>query len=158
MDFCAAHSVDPDDTTTNLVPHLQVFARRIRDGRLSSSRRAVRADTVANALRNVGQTHARLGSLDIQNDPTGRVDLRLSRQLRYYDKEDNPPRRVKPVPISVVASVVRRSHADHELDAASHAIADMICLGFFFLCRPGEHTLTNDNIPFTLRDVNLYRQ
>jgi hypothetical protein len=37
------------------------------------------------------------------------------------------------------------------------AIADMICLGFFFLCRPGEHTLTKDNTPFTLNDVTLYR-
>jgi len=64
---------------------------------------------------------------------------------------------VKPVPISVVASVVRHAYSDQELDPATQATADMTCLGFFFLCRPGEHTLTTDNTPFTLRDVTLYR-
>ncbi|MEA3642884.1 MAG: hypothetical protein VBE63_23510 [Lamprobacter sp.] len=83
--------------------------------------------------------------------------MRLSRQLRFYAKEDDPPRRVKPVPISVVASVVRHAYSDQELDPATQATADMTCLGFFFLCRPGEHTLTTDNTPFTLRDVTLYR-
>ena len=37
------------------------------------------------------------------------------------------------------------------------AIADMICIGFFFLCRPGEHSLSTDNTPFCLQDVTLYR-
>ena len=35
VEFCATHNLDPDDTTTDRIPYLQVFARRIRDGRLA---------------------------------------------------------------------------------------------------------------------------
>jgi hypothetical protein len=37
------------------------------------------------------------------------------------------------------------------------AILDMAIIGFFFLCRPGEHTKTRDNTPFKLQDVTLFR-
>ena len=36
------------------------------------------------------------------------------------------------------------------------AIADMTCLGFYFLLCPGEHTHSADNTPFTLQDVAIY--
>jgi hypothetical protein len=39
----------------------------------------------------------------------------------------------------------------------TQCIADMICLAFFFLLRPGEYTgTTGDNCPFLLRDVQLF--
>ena len=149
--------MDPYDTSTNLIPYLQVFARRIRDGRLSSSHRSVRADTVSNALRNVGQAYARLGTPDVRNDVTGRIDIRIARQIRFYSKQDDPPRRVKPVPISVVTAIVEHAFYTETTADDFIAIADMICLGFFFLCRPGEHTFTQNNTPFKLEDVTLYR-
>ena len=34
-------------------------------------------------------------------------------------------------------------------------IADMIMIGFFFLCYPGEHTVTFDNKPFKLLNVQF---
>ena len=34
-------------------------------------------------------------------------------------------------------------------------IANMICIGFFFLCQPGKHSLSTDNTPFCLQDVTL---
>ena len=40
--------------------------------------------------------------------------------------------------------------------AGEQAFADMTCLGFCFLLRPGEHTgTTNDNAAFTLGDVSF---
>lgn len=40
---------------------------------------------------------------------------------------------------------------------ANFAIADMICLAFFFLLRPGEYTSASaDSAPFTLHDVQLF--
>lgn len=40
---------------------------------------------------------------------------------------------------------------------ANQAIADMICLAFFFLLRPGEYTGTkSDTTPFTLNDVQCW--
>ena len=32
----------------------------------------------------------------------------------------------------------------------------MITIGFFFLCRPGEHTITSDNEPFKMSNVQFY--
>jgi hypothetical protein len=57
----------------------------------------------------------------------------------------------------VVSAVVHHAYHDDDTPEDFAAIADMICLGFFFLCRPGEHTLTTDNTPFKLEDVTLYR-
>ena len=37
------------------------------------------------------------------------------------------------------------------------ALPDMICLGFFFMLWPGEHTKSEDNTPFKLEDVKLYQ-
>jgi hypothetical protein len=37
------------------------------------------------------------------------------------------------------------------------ATADMAVIGFFFLCRPGEHTKNKTNTPFNLCDIRLYR-
>jgi hypothetical protein len=45
------------------------------------------------------------------------------------------------------------------LTATAHtqAVADMICLAFFFLLRPGEYTGTpSDTTPFTLQDVQCW--
>ena len=98
-----------------------------------------------------------MGARDVRNDPTGKLDLRLSHQIRFYDKQDPPARRVKPIPISVVATVVHYAYQHDNSPDDITTIADMICLGFFFLCRPGEHTRTANNTPFALEDVILYR-
>jgi hypothetical protein len=41
--------------------------------------------------------------------------------------------------------------------AVNQAIADMICLAFFFLLRPGEYTGTSSETqPFTFQDISFY--
>lgn len=41
--------------------------------------------------------------------------------------------------------------------SGTQCIADMACIAFFFLLRPGEYTgTTGDNAPFRLRDVQLF--
>jgi hypothetical protein len=50
----------------------------------------------------VGQGFARLGAPDPRLNSTGGIDFRLQRQLRGYAQADPPPRRVKPIPISVI--------------------------------------------------------
>ena len=151
VEFCAAHSVDPwfpqgDDP----IPYLQVFAARYRDGRLAPRGNPVRSGSVADALRSIGQAYASLGSPDIRLDATGSLDFCLSRQLRSYTKEDPPSKRVKPVPIQVVMSVLTAAYDPAHVDPGFRAVADMICLGFYFMLRPGEHTYAANNTPFTL--------
>ena len=50
--------------------------------------------------------------------------------------------------------MVSSNHPDH----LSQAIADMICIAFFFLLRLGEYSISSsDSVPFRLADVQLFR-
>ena len=134
---------------------LQVFAVRYRR-RLGPTGDPVRSTTVADALRSIGQTMARMGATDLRLASNGKLDFRLARQLRSYSRQDPPPHRVKPIPIVIVKQVAISAAASGA--PADLAIADMIILAFFFLLRPGEYTGTNnDDTPFRLCDVVLTR-
>jgi hypothetical protein len=152
-----AHNIDPYlRTWTDPVPILQIFGERYRDGRLAPLKQSVKARTVEDALRAVGQAHARLGVPDPRKDNFGAIDFRIQRQIKSYHKVDDPPRRVKPIPVTIILYILAQAFGvprnDEEL-----AIADMIVIAFFFLLRPGEYTgTTADDTPFRLEDVALY--
>ncbi len=155
-DFCISLHCDPYlSTIDDPIPLLQIFADRYRMGTLAPSRTAVRSRTVEGALRAVGQTFASLGSPDPRLLPSGKLDLRLSRQLSAYSKRDPPPHRVKPVPLPII------THAAQQCLRAnlpeSNAIADMLLLGFFFLLRPGEYACTSnpESCPFRVCDTHI---
>ena len=110
-----------------------------------------------NALRAIGQTLASLGRDDPRLLPSGKLDLRLQRQLKAYSKQDPSPARVKPIPFAIIAHAAHLCHlanTDH-----SRTVADMLILGFYFLLRPGEYAYTDnpDSSPFRLCDVHLMR-
>lgn len=155
--YCAEIRLDPtlQGIQDHPIPFLQVFAYRYRHGQINTSRRQVRSRTVENALRSIGQTLATLGSPDPRYTVTGKIDFRLQRMLAAYTRLDPPPNRVKPVPIPVLQHIMHqavRSQAVPDL-----AFADMLCLAFFFLLRPGEYTGTvSDTQPFLLQDLTLY--
>ena len=96
-----------------------------------------------------------MGARDPRLDVHGNTDFRLSRLLRLCSKQDPPSDRVKPIPIQVVKRAVDTAYR-HQNEGHT-AVADMMCIGFFFLMRPGEHTFTRDNTPFKLADVRLFR-
>ena len=75
--------------------------------------------------------------------------------LAGYSKHDSPPARVKPIPVPILRHVLAQAHlADNP---ATLACADMMCLAFFFLLRPGEYTGTvTSTQPFQLRDVRFF--
>jgi len=86
---------------------------------------------------------------------SGKLDIRLSRQLSAYKKEDPPPHRVKPIPLPIIgyaADMCRLANTPY-----SNALADMLLLGFYFLLRPGEYARTTNTeaSPFRLCDVHL---
>ena len=75
--------------------------------------------------------------------------------FQSYEKEDPPPTRVEPLPVELIELAVQACRASNtEKDTC---IADMITIGFFFLCRPGEHTVTFDKEPFKLSNVQFYQ-
>ena len=49
------------------------------------------------------------GATDPRLDRMGKVDFRLRRQLTCYEKEDPPPTRVRPVPITLLLDMHKRS-------------------------------------------------
>jgi hypothetical protein len=109
---------------------------------------------VEDAVRSIGQTFAAVGSLDPCLTPAGKHDFRLRHQFNAYAKVDPPPKHDKPIPLPILQHVMRL--ANHTTNDALLAIADMICIAFFFLLRPGEYTVApSENTPFCLTDVKL---
>ena len=74
-----------------------------------------------------------------------------------YRKTDDPPTRVKPIPVQVLERIM--SLAQNSVNAPlTVAQADMIGLAFFFLLRPGEYTddSSAESTPFRLRNVQIF--
>lgn len=156
--FCCSLHQDPTlQAVDDPIPLLRLFARRYRTGIIAPSGGPVRSRTVEEALRAVGQTIATLGSRDPRLQPSGKLDIRLARQLKAYKRVDPPPHRVKPVPLPIITHAAQLCRLANT--AQAHTIADMLLLGFYFLLRPGEyaHTDNPDSTPFRLCDVHLLR-
>ena len=155
--FCYSLDVDPfvrdfDDA----VPLLQVLGQRYRDGRLAPNKHPVRARTVEDALRAVGQKFSSLGAKDIRHNQAGNNDFRIVRQIGCWKKQDSPPTRVKPVPITMILHLIATAFGAARI-TSTMAVVDMIIIAFYFLLRPGEYTGTSiDDAPFLLEDVGLY--
>jgi hypothetical protein len=125
-----------------------------RNGVIAPSGYSVRARTVEDAVRAVGQTFAAVGSQDPRLNSHGKIDFRLQRQISRYKKQDPLPNRVKPIPAPILRQVL--AVALMGTSYANIAVADMIALAFFFLLRPGEYTGSkSESEPFRLADAQL---
>ena len=155
-EYCADLGVDPylsDTQQHTRVSLLQVFASRLRDGSLAPSNHGLRAGTVADYLRTVGEEVSMVGThSDPRFDQTGQPVLVLRQQQRSFHREDPPPEKVKPIPVQLLRHAVQQCQADE----FQRATADLLIIGFFYLLRPGEHCHnSNNNHPFRLRDVSF---
>jgi len=75
--------------------------------------------------------------------------------LAGYARTDSPPTRVKPIPVPILRHALQI--AVHSGSAYDLARADMTCLAFFFLLRPGEYAGDTPTAhPFLLRDVRFF--
>jgi hypothetical protein len=158
LEFCNSLQQDAYlQETQDPIVLLRLFAKRYRTGELAPSGAPVRARTVENAVRAIGQTLAALGCDDPRLLPSGKLELRLQRQLKAYGKLDSPPNRVKPIPFAIIAHAAHLCHLANT--DRSQTIADMILLGFYYLLRPGEYACTDnpESAPFRLCDVHLLR-
>jgi hypothetical protein len=96
-----------------------------------------------------------VGSPDPRFTRQGHLDFRLKRMLSCYSKRDDPPSRVKPIPVPILRHVMAQAALSQ--DSTQQAFADMICLAFYFLLRPGEYTAAGAaSHPFTLADLQLF--
>ena len=104
----------------------------------------------------MGQAYTALGSPDPRLNPHGHVDFRLTALFSAWKRHDEPPTRVKPLPLSVVATVAHM--ATQEGTPMALASADCLVIGFYFLLRPGEYTGSPgpaDGL-FRLQDVQFW--
>jgi hypothetical protein len=96
---------------------------------------------------------ASLGAPDPRLDSTGSLHYILQKQLWGYTHQDPAASCVKPILFAIVEHLQQ-----HAATPIAIAVANMDILGFFFLLRVGEHTVsssTSDTQPFTLQDVIL---
>ena len=163
LQFCTECRLDPFlANITDPVPYILVFAQRYRDGRLALSGKPVSAKCVSDVIRSVGQTFAGLGAKDPRLSAIdGKLDFRLRRQARFWGKQDPPPARVKPLPVTIVLFLVNLAYQPQGNPnlprEQSRAYADMICLAFYYLLRPSEYSHPDASASvFTLDDVHCY--
>ena len=135
------------------IPFLQVFAHRLRHGRLTTSRRPVQSKRVQAYLRTVAE-EIRLGSkwrLDPRYGNNLSQHLELALLSRSYSKQDPPPKKVKPVPLQLPL------HACLPQDTAfACARTNMTIAGYYYMLRPGEYTFCRkNNHPFRLQDITF---
>ena len=159
--FCHTYKIDPHlqdpEAREDPRPFLELFALLYRRGIVSPSCKPVRSKRVANALCAVGQAFTRVGSPDPRKGPDGKLEPRLASLLQSFDKEDALPARVRPVPVTLVLWLLTNAYHSPSPSPSACALADMICIAFYFLLRPGEYTgTTNDDAAFTLADVRLF--
>jgi hypothetical protein len=102
----------------------------------------------------VGQTLASMGAPDPCLTPAGKHEFHLGRLFAAYAKKDGPPVHVKPVPIQVIQHTLALATTSPSAD--NLAMANMILIAFFFLMQPGEQTVTKDNTPFKLHNIQLH--
>ena len=63
------------NTSTNFVPYLQVFGQRIRDGRLTTSRKPAQSGSVSDTLQAVSQAYKWMEAPDIHIDSHGNINF-----------------------------------------------------------------------------------
>ena len=156
---CAEFGIDPFLKCYNdPIPHLATFAERYKSGAIAPKGKPVTADYVSDILCSIGQAFSSVGTPDPRMSTIdGKIDFRLRRQKRSWKKGDAPPKRVKPCPITIVIWLLNRAYDSDISNHSDMSMADMICIAFFFLLRPGEYTgITTDDAAFSLNDVYLY--
>ena len=89
-------------------------------------------------------------------DYDGKLDIRLRRLFKFWENDDAPPKRVKPLPVTLVTYLINHAYSTTlPMSFKSRALADSVCLAFYYLLRPSEYS-GNDKQAFTLGDVHLY--
>ena len=157
LEFCADLRVDLNVLPDDPIPLLQVFAQRLRSGTIAAGRRPLRTRTVEDTVRSVGQTYASVGSPDPRMNVRGALDFRLTSLYQAWAKVDDPPSRVKPLPLTLLTHVVNLAGRDQRPFAS--VVSECLVFGFYFLLRPGEYLgIPNNELDtlFRLKDLQFW--
>ena len=141
-------------------PHLQLLCSicpQSTDRKITLSRNPYQLGTVETALCTIDQTIALLGPNphDPHLQPNGKLIFALKCQFQSYENEVPPATCVEPLPVELIELVVQACHASYLEN--NICIAIIITSSYFFLCCLREHTVTFDNEPFKLSNVQVYK-
>ena len=87
----------------------------------------------------------------------GNLDFRLTSLYQAWSKTDDPPSRVKPLPLGLLRQTVQLALTENTL--AALAAGDCLVIGYFFLLRPGEYIglpVEATDTLFRLKDLQLW--
>ena len=87
--------------------------------------------------------------------PNGKLIFALKSQFQSYKKEDPLPNCIQPISVELIKLALQAYHTSNM--HKNMCIADMIIIGFSSLCCPGEHTVTFDNEPIKLLNIQVYQ-
>ena len=97
-----------------------------------------------------------MGADDPCMNKYGKLDFCLARQKRSWKKRDKPSVCVKPMPVLIIMAVLMHAIV-HSPSMEKEAVANMICIAFFYCMCPGEYTgTTTDDQAFALKDITFY--
>ena len=82
------------------IPFLQIFAHKVCTGFLAANHKPIHKRSVEQYIRSVGKIFAAMGAPYPRLKTMGSINFRLGRQFVTYTKEDHPPGRVRPLPVS----------------------------------------------------------
>ena len=105
----------------------------------------------------MGQTYAGMGSIDPRMNSHGHLDFRLTTLYQSWAKSDDPPSRIRPLPLPLLIHTVTLANVENT--PASLAAGERLTLAFYFLLRPCEYLgLPNDALDnlFRLKDLVLW--
>ena len=89
-----------------------------------------------------------MGAINPRLNLFGKIDFRLGQQLRSYTKS--------PLLVCIVVSALKFAAGNEHGSPMLLAIANLMCIAFFFCLRPGEYTgTTTDNQAFSLDNIKL---
>jgi hypothetical protein len=156
---CTKWEINPlqDPISMHNANYLAAFAHKVCTGKITPNDKLCRLGNMETIIFAIGLTMALLwpNHHNPRLQPNGKLIFALKQQFQLYEKEDPPPICVEPLLVKLIELAVQACHVSNmEKDSC---IADMITIGFFFLCRPREHTVTFDNEPFKLSNVQFYQ-
>ena len=140
---------------TDKVQVLRVFAERVRDGRLSRSRKRVSGVHVRDEIFHISKTFTDLGAPDPRLTVHGTIDPRLTRLYSAYIKADPPPTRVKPLPMQILLHAHNRALTAMPQDPVTNYSLNLAWLAAFYLLRPGEYCHARNNSPLRVENISL---
>ena len=155
--FCCWLQITPNLWGIKLfVPFLHIFSHKVHTWVLSVKLKTIQKQSVEQYIRSVCQILAAVGSPDPLLNTVGSINFCLGRQIVAYRREDPPPPRFHPLPISILSTLYTTYWGGNN---RQQSINNLACIEFFFILWLGEYwKVRTDTVltPFRVKDIQFF--